>query len=126
VRSYECIVIFRPTVSDEGLKLGTSKYAGIIAGQGGELTGLETWGKRKLAYEIMDQFEGHYFMYRFRGEKPALNELDRQLRIDESVLRHMIVVDELASGNEETVSPDKLEARPREKETEEVHRGEGR
>lgn len=126
MRSYECVVIFRPSVSEEGLKLATSKFAGIIAGQGGELTGLETWGKRKLAYEIEDHTEGHYFLYRFRGENRSLGELARQLRIDESVIRHMIVVDELASGKEPRVEPDKLEARPREKEQEEVSRGETR
>jgi len=126
VRSYECVVIFRPTVGDEGLKLGTSKFAGVIAGQGGELTGLETWGKRKLAYEIEDHFDGHYFLYRFRGGKVVLDELGRQLRIDESVIRHMIVVDELSAGDEPKVEPDKLEAKPKEREAEEVYRGEGR
>lgn len=126
MRSYECVVIFRPSVSEEGLKLATSKFAGVIAGQGGELTGLETWGKRKLAYEIEDHLEGHYFLYRFRGESRALDELARQMRIDESVIRHMIVVDELASGEEAKIEPDKLEAKPREKENEEVSRGETR
>ena len=124
MKSYECVVIFRPSVSDEGLKTGTSKFAGIIAGQGGEVTGLETWGKRKLAYEIEHNHEGHYFLYRFRGGKPALDELGRQLRIDESVLRHMIVVDDLATGDEQKVELNKLEARPRETETEEAGRGE--
>jgi small subunit ribosomal protein S6 len=126
VKSYECVVIFRPTVSDEALKTGTSKYAGVISGQGGELTGLETWGKRRLAYEIDHNFEGHYFLYRFRGSKPALDELGRQLRIDESVLRHMIVVDDLSRGDEPVIEPEKLEARPRETETEEAGRGEAK
>jgi small subunit ribosomal protein S6 len=119
LRSYECIVIFRPTVSEEGLKLGTSKFAGVIAGQGGEITLLETWGKRRLAYEIEDHFEGHYFLYKFRGENKLLNELGRQMRIDESVIRHMVCVDELAKGDEAKVEPDKLEAKVREVEPEE-------
>lgn len=119
MRSYECVVIFRPTVSDEGLKLGTSKYAGVIAGQGGEITGLETWGKRKLAYEIEDHFEGHYYLYKFRGENKVLDELGRQMRIDESVIRHMVVIDELAKGDEPKVEPDKLEPKVREFEPEE-------
>lgn len=126
MKSYECVVIFRPSVSDEGLQTGTSKFAGVIGGHGGEVTGLETWGKRKLAYEIDHNNEGHYFLYRFRGEKQTLDELGRQLRIDETVLRHMIVVDELSKGDEPRVELDKLEARPRETETEEVGRGESK
>jgi small subunit ribosomal protein S6 len=126
VKSYECVVIFRPSVSDEDLKAGTSKYAGVISGHGGEVTGLEAWGKRKLAYEIDHNSEGHYFLYRFRGEKGSLDELGRQLRIDESVLRHMIVVDELAAGDEPRVDIGELEAKPREMETEEAGRGEGK
>jgi small subunit ribosomal protein S6 len=123
VRSYECMIIFRPTVSDEDLKASTAKYAGVIAGRDGEITGLEGWGKRRLAYEIEDHLEGHYFLFRFRGTNPILAELARQLRIDETVIRHMIVVDELAKGNEPKIEPESLVPSAR-KEYEEVSRGE--
>ena len=127
MRSYECIVIFRPTVPEQDLKTSTAKYAGVIAGQGGEITGLEGWGKRRLAYEIDDHFEAHYFLYRFRGENKVLDEFARQLRIDETVIRHMIVVDELAKGDEPKIDPDKLEPTKRqEREPEEASRGEAR
>lgn len=103
MRSYECTVVFYPNVDEAGLKAETDKYAGIISSGGGEITRFEKWGKRRLAYEINDQFEGHYFFYRFRGENPVLDELGRQMRIDEKVLRHLIVRDELASGTEPKV-----------------------
>lgn len=103
MRSYECVVIFYPGVDDEGLKAGTDKYAGVISSGGGEITRLEKWGKRKLAYEIDDHSEGHYFLYRFRCENRVLDELGRQMRIDESVLRHLVVRDELATGQEPKV-----------------------
>jgi small subunit ribosomal protein S6 len=125
MRSYECVVIFRPTAGDDELKVGTSRFANVIAGQGGEITGLEGWGKRRLAYEIEDHLEGHYFLYRFRGRNEVLDELNRQMRIDESVLRHLIVVDELAKGDEPKIEPDKVEPVARqEKEYEEPARGE--
>jgi small subunit ribosomal protein S6 len=89
MRSYECAVIFYPGLDDEGLKAGTTKYSGIIFSGGGEITRLEKWGKRKLAYEINDQSEGHYFLFRFRCESNVLDELGRQMRIDEEVLRHL-------------------------------------
>lgn len=110
MRSYECAVIFEPSVSEEALKGTTAKYVDIIANGGGEITTVETWGKRRLAYEIMKQPEGHYFFYRFRGTNPLLGELGRQLRIDEHVLRHMIVRDELATGEEPKLDPTTVEA----------------
>lgn len=127
MRSYECIVIFRPTVSDDAVKTSVTRYGGVIASQGGEVTGLEGWGKRRLAYEIQDHTDGNYFLYRFRGTNAVIDEFARQLRIDETVIRHMIVVDELAKGDEPTLDPATLEPSKRqEKETEEASRGEAK
>ena len=109
MRSYECAVIFAPVVNDEGLRDGSQKYVKVIAGNGGEMTALETWGKRRLAYEIDHHGEGHYFFFKFRGADSTLTELGRQMRIDENILRHMIVRDELASGEEPAIDADKIE-----------------
>jgi small subunit ribosomal protein S6 len=108
VRSYECGIVFYPNLGDDGAKAWMTKYARIIEEKGGELTGLDTWGQRKLAYEIDHQSEGIYYFYRFRGDKELLNELGRQLRIDESVLRHLIVKDELAKGDEPKIEVEGL------------------
>jgi small subunit ribosomal protein S6 len=126
VRSYECAVILHPAVSDDGLRTSTAKYVELIAKGGGEITKVETWGKRRLSYEIMKQPEGHYFFYRFRGANSVIDELGRQLRIDESVLRHLIVCDETAEGNEPSLDPATVEPTMRhpEREREEEHRGE--
>lgn len=125
MRSYECAVILHPAVTDDGLKASTAKYVDIIAGRGGAITKVETWGKRRLSYEIMRQLDGHYFFYRFRGESPLIAELARQLRIDEGVLRHMIVRDELATGTEPALDPATVEPtlRQPEREREEDYRG---
>ncbi|HEX5131376.1 MAG TPA: 30S ribosomal protein S6 [Candidatus Krumholzibacteria bacterium] len=122
MRSYECAVIYQPSVSEDGLKTSTAKYVEIIASGGGEITKVETWGKRRLAYEIMKQPDGHYFFYRFRGSNQLLDELGRHLRIDEHVLRHMIVRDERASGEEPKLDPATVE--PSFGHPEEDHRGE--
>lgn len=110
MKSYECAIVFYPTLGDDGAKAGMTKYAEVIEAKGGELTRVESWGKRKLAYEIDHQSEGYYFFYKFRGGKDVLNELGRQLRIDESVLRHLIVKDELAKGDEPKIGLDGLVA----------------
>lgn len=107
--SYECAIVFYPNLGDDAYKTGTKKYASIIGDRGGELTGLETWGQRHLAYEINHQSEGVYYFYRFRGDNEVLQELGRQLRIDESVLRHLIVKDGLAKGDEPPVTVEELE-----------------
>jgi len=109
VTSYECAIVFYPNLGDDGYKTGTEKYARVIGDQGGQLTGLDTWGQRRLAYEINHQSEGVYYFYRFRGNNDVLQELGRQLRIDESVLRHLVVKDALAKGDEPQVKVDELQ-----------------
>ncbi|HEU4929176.1 MAG TPA: 30S ribosomal protein S6 [Candidatus Krumholzibacteria bacterium] len=118
MRSYECAVIVHPAVAEDGLRASTAKYVDIIAKGGGEITKVETWGKRRLSYEIMKQPEGHYFFYRFRGANTVVDELGRQMRIDENILRHMIVRDELAEGTEPALEPATVEATMRQPERE--------
>ncbi|UCH85014.1 MAG: 30S ribosomal protein S6 [Candidatus Latescibacterota bacterium] len=93
MKKYECAVIFVPTVGNDVLESSTKKYAEVITSRGGNLEELDSWGKRTLAYEIDYHREGYYYFYRFEGSNDILGELNRQMRIDENVLRHMIVVD---------------------------------
>lgn len=109
MRSYECAVVLHPAVGDDGLKTSTAKYVDIISRSGGEITRVETWGKRRLSFEIMKQAEGTYFFYKFRGANPIVDELGRHLRIDEQVLRHLITRDEQATGTEEKLDPATIE-----------------
>ena len=109
MRSYECAVIFAPGSSEDVLVESVRKYTGVIAAEGGEMTGVEPWGKRKLAYELEHNSEGHYYFFKFRAGDGVLGELGRQLRIDESVIRHMTIRDERAKGDEPSVAADKVE-----------------
>lgn len=94
MKKYECAVVLAPGVGSDVIERSTKKYKDIIAARGGTLTGFDDWGKRGLAYEIDFHREGYYHFYRFEGSKDTLDELDRQLKIDENVIRHMIVRDE--------------------------------
>jgi small subunit ribosomal protein S6 len=94
LKDYECVVIFAPSVAGEALAGATKRYAEVITTRGGEIKEIDDWGKRGLAYEINYHREGHYLFYRFKGTNDVLTELTRQLRIDETVIRHMIVKDE--------------------------------
>ena len=89
-----------PLIGEAEVKALTKKYANVIVSQGGEITKIDEWGKRKLAYQIDDYDEGFYVLFSYRSENKGLDELNRQLRLDEGVLRHMIVRDQLASGTE--------------------------
>jgi small subunit ribosomal protein S6 len=115
LKDYECAVIFAPTLAGEVLASATKRYADIISAQGGRLTAVDDWGKRSLAYEINFHREGFYCFYRFQGGHEVLAELNRQLRIDENVIRHMIVKDELKGRPIDKPA----EGKP---ETEEAHR----
>jgi small subunit ribosomal protein S6 len=100
LNNYECTIIVTSDVGDDGAKSATKKYANVITDGGGELTLLEDWGRRKLSYEINHHQEGHYVFYRLRCGNTVLTELNRLLRLDENILRHMIVRDPLATGEE--------------------------
>ena len=94
MKKYECAVVVAPNVGGDVLESSAKKYTEVITSLGGSLTELDDWGKRTLAYEIEDHREGYYHFYRFLGAKNIVDELDRQLKIDENVIRHMIVRDE--------------------------------
>lgn len=94
MKDYECAVILSPALGADALKAATQKYSDVINSQGGTLTKIDEWGRRSMAYEIEDHREGVYYFYKFRGGGDTLTELNRQLRIDENVIRHMIVRDE--------------------------------
>ena len=94
MKKYECAVVVAPNVGTDVLENCTKKYTEVITSLGGSLTEIDDWGKRSLAYEIEDHKEGYYHFYRFEGRKNIVDELDRQLKIDENVIRHIIVRDE--------------------------------
>ena len=94
MKKYECAVIYVPGAGAEVLENSARKYTDIITSQGGSFSKLDDWGKRGLAYEINYHKEGFYHFYKFQGGGKVVDELNRQLRIDENVLRHMIVRDE--------------------------------
>ncbi len=94
MKKYECAVIYTPGLGAEVLESSAKKYTDIMNSQGGTFTHLDDWGKRALAYEIDFHKEGFYHFYKFEGGGKVIEELNRQLRIDENVLRHMIVREE--------------------------------
>ncbi len=84
-------LVLRPELDEERQAAVLTRYRQVIERHGGSVEELNVWGKRRLAYEINDQQEGIYVFVPFQAETTANAELDRLLRIDENVLRHLVV-----------------------------------
>ena len=91
MKAYELLYIVDPS-SNEEVRAGVSARIDVaITGQGGTIDSVEDWGKRKLAYEIDGLSEGDYILINFHADSTQIQELDRVLRINDAVKRHMIV-----------------------------------
>ena len=87
---YEVMFIINPTLEDEKKDATIETVKSIIAADG-EVGKVDVWGMRKLAYPIQKLNEGYYVVVEFEGNTTLPKELDRRLRILDSVMRHIIV-----------------------------------
>jgi small subunit ribosomal protein S6 len=95
VRQYELVYIALPDSTDEVLADLHQQIVAIVERFGGKIDRTEQWGRRKLAYDIAHQREGTYVLEVMSGPTAMTAELDRRLRVIDTVMRHLIVrVDE--------------------------------
>ena len=88
---YEVTFITRGEMTDQALKNLREKLEGITRNHGGDVVHSEDWGKRKLAYPISNESRGHYSYMVFTGDNKAVAEIERNLRIQEQVMRFLTV-----------------------------------
>jgi len=94
-REYETIFILRPDTNQEGITLVNSRVRQVIDSMGGKTLKLDNWGKRKLAYEIKKQLKGIYMYWQYLGSSGMVEEIERNLRMLDTVVRYYTVkVDE--------------------------------
>ncbi len=91
IPGYETTFITRAELSDEGLKALQERLNGVVAQYGGELVMSEDWGKRKLAYPIAKETRGHYTYFVYTGKGDIVHEIERNLRLNDQVLRFLSV-----------------------------------
>ena len=91
MRKYETIFILHPSLDEEAVKANVEKFKGVIENGGGTVDNVDSWGKRKLAYEINKVNEGQYTLIDFTANTELPKELDRVFRITDGVIRHIIV-----------------------------------
>jgi len=89
-RHYEVMFIVDPRLEDQAIQQSLDRFTSIVTGRGGELTKVDHWGRRKLAFEIKHLNEGYYAIASFQAEPSAMDELDRVLRLADELVRHKI------------------------------------
>jgi small subunit ribosomal protein S6 len=95
LRDYEIVFIFSPTLEEEAVNERLERFNGLLTGaNGGEITATDHWGVRQLTYEIENQTSGYYVVEHVRAASEALPEFERALKLDESVLRYLVVINE--------------------------------
>ncbi|MEU2347654.1 30S ribosomal protein S6 [Modestobacter sp. NPDC049651] len=87
MRHYELMVILDPELEERTIAPSLDRFLTVITNAGGNVANVDIWGRRRLSYEIKKNAEGIYAVIDINAEPAAVAELDRQLNLNESVLR---------------------------------------
>lgn len=90
MNNYESVIILSANALEEETIAFGEKMKAMIS-ENGELTKVDEWGKKTLAYEIKKQKEGYYILFTFVAKPDFILEFERILRLDEIVLKHMVI-----------------------------------
>ena len=91
MRNYELVFIVHPEVDDEGLAAVIKTVKGLVERNNGQVTQVNQWGLRRLAYPIKKQWEGQYVLMHIDMSPDGVAELERSLGLAEQVIRHLVV-----------------------------------
>lgn len=91
MKAYELLLLLNPSLDEESRAAVLEKFQGLITADGGVVDNVDSWGKRKLAFEIDKLTEGDYALIDFHTAPAAIAELDRVLHITDAVVRYMLV-----------------------------------
>ena len=91
MRPYEIMVILDPTLDERTVAPSLETFLNVIRNDGGTVDKVDIWGRRRLAYEIAKHSEGIYAVIDLNAEPATVNELDRQLKLNDSVLRTKVL-----------------------------------
>jgi len=88
---YESIFILHPSLADEDVQKVLEKVKVTVEKSGGSVERLESWGKKKLAYEVKKEKKGVYVQLNYRGTGAVVAELERGFRLDDALLKFLTV-----------------------------------
>ncbi len=87
MRKYEMMVILDPEVDERTVKPSLEKYLAVVTNDKGTVDNLDVWGRRRLAFPIKKKSDGVYAVINFTAESTTAKELERQLGLNETILR---------------------------------------
>ncbi len=90
MRPYEIVFIAHPDLDESALEATIEKVKGWITAQGGEITKVDPWGKRRLAYAIRKRREGYYVLIEANMPPNSVAELERNMRLHEPIMRFLV------------------------------------
>ncbi len=105
MREYEAVFIVDPACDEPQVNQEVDTVKEVITTGNGEVVEAQVWGKRRLAYEIRRKKEGTYAFVRFRAASAVIAELNRRFKLNELVLRHLIVASEGIEESEQLSGP---------------------
>jgi small subunit ribosomal protein S6 len=91
MREYEVMVILDPSLEERTIEPSLDRYLNVIRTDGGSVDKVDVWGRRRLAYEIKKNAEGIYVVISLQAEPATVKEFDRQLTLNESILRTKVI-----------------------------------
>ncbi|HVX55099.1 30S ribosomal protein S6 [Nocardioides sp.] len=91
MRAYEVLVILDPSTDERTVAPSLDKYLNVVRNDGGTVESVDVWGRRRLAYEVKKNAEGIYAIINLNAEPATVKELDRQLTLNESILRTKVI-----------------------------------
>ena len=91
MRAYEVMVILDPSLEERTIEPSLDKYLNVIRKDGGTVDNVDVWGRRRLAYEVKKNAEGIYAVISIQAEPATVKEFDRQLTLNESILRTKVM-----------------------------------
>jgi small subunit ribosomal protein S6 len=94
MRLYEVVYIMDPALEESAVEAKLAKFHELATAHGGEVSSVDHWGNRQLAYPIAKQSTGYYVVAQFTAAAEALPEFERLLKLDAEVMRYLLVLNE--------------------------------
>jgi len=91
MRQYEMMIILDPALEESTVQPSLEQFLNVVTTEGGSVDKVDVWGRRRLAYDIDKKSEGIYAVVDMRAEPATVQELDRQLGLNEAVLRTKVL-----------------------------------
>lgn len=109
---YESVVILNAALEDSPIDATLNQIEELIKSNGGKITDVEKWGRKRLAYPIQKSKSGYYAVYRFIAPRDLIAKLERSYKLDENIIRYLTIVLDKKALEHYAKMKEKAEERP--------------